>query len=94
VTGSGVRLFRWLSWIPVAVFAGTWVYLGRYDGWGAWAAAPLLLLPIGLSAVMAAVGLSLCLGALKRGGIDRGTTLATFLAALPVLWFAFRVLTS
>ena len=77
MTESAVRVFRWLSWVPVAFFAGTWAYVGRYDGWGAWAAAPLLLLPIGLSAAMAGVGLTFCLRALKRNGIDRGTTLAT-----------------
>jgi hypothetical protein len=92
VTGSAVRVFRWLSWVPAATLAGTWLYVERYDGWGAWAAAPLLLLPIGLSAVMAAVGLAFCLKALKSHGIDHLTTLATLLAALPVIWFAIRVL--
>ena len=92
MTESAVRVFRWLSWVPVATFAGTWVYVERYDGWGAWAAAPLLLLPIGLSAIMAAVGLAFCLRALKQDGIDRLTTLAALLAALPVIWFAVRVI--
>lgn len=75
-------------------FVGTWIYVGRYDGWGAWAAAPMLLLPIGLSALMAAVGLGLCLGELKRDGIGLATTLTTVLAALPVIWFAVRVVLS
>jgi hypothetical protein len=77
--------------VPLATCVGTWIYLGRYEGWGAWAAAPLLLLPIGLSAAMAVVGLALCLGALRRDGVDLATTLATVLAALPVIWFAVRV---
>jgi hypothetical protein len=76
----------------LAAFVGTWIYIGRYEGWGAWAAGPLLLIPIGLSAAMAVVGLVLCYGALKRDGIDLGTTLATLLAALPVIWFAVRVI--
>ncbi len=92
MTGSAVRAFRRLSWLPVAVFAGTWAYIGRYEGWGAWAAGPLLLIPIGLSAAMAVVGLGFCYGAVKRGGVDLGTALATLLAALPTIWFAVRVI--
>ncbi len=41
---------------------------------------------------MAVVGLGFCYGAVKRGGVDLGTALATLLAALPTIWFAVRVI--
>lgn len=36
-------------WVPAATWYLTSVYLRQYDGWGAWAAAPLLLPALCLS---------------------------------------------
>lgn len=50
------RLFLWLSPLPLIVFGiGNW-YVDRFEGWGRWAAAPVLLVPILLSLGMGIAG--------------------------------------
>lgn len=50
------RLFLYLSPFPLIVFAiGNW-YVNRFEGWGQWAAAPVLLVPIVLSLGMGITG--------------------------------------
>ncbi len=50
------RLYLWLSPLPLIVFAiGSW-YTSRFDGWGQWAAAPVLLVPILTSLGMGVAG--------------------------------------
>jgi hypothetical protein len=76
--------------------AATWLFaraaVGRYDGWGAWAAAPLLLVPVAVSALFVGVGLLLASGpGAERTGRD---WIAIGVAALPMLWIALRLLTS
>ena len=52
------RYYHWLSPLPLLGYFGILLYLKRFDGWGAWGAAPMLLLPLGLSLalVLASVG--------------------------------------
>lgn len=88
-----MRVFRLLCWTPVA----SWIYaravVEQYDGWGAWAAAPLLLVPVALSALLVGVGLLL----ISRSGQGRSSSwdwIAIGIAALPLVWIALRVVTS
>jgi hypothetical protein len=77
-----MRYFKFLCWIPAA----TWLYaravVERYDGWGAWAAAPLLLVPVAISAFF------------KAGRPTEWDWVAIGVAGLPVLWIAFRFVMS
>lgn len=75
--------------------AATWLYaravVGRYDGWGAWAAAPILLIPATVSALFVGVGL---LVRVRPGQDDRpvGDWIAIAVAALPLAWLGLRAL--
>lgn len=55
----GRRLLLRTCWLPPALWAGAQLYIGQYDGWGAWAAAPMLLPAVMLSVGMGAAGLVL-----------------------------------
>ena len=88
-----MKYVRFLCWVPVAA----WVYarsvVDRYDGWGAWAAAPVLLLPVALSALFVGVGLLVI--SRPRPGYPVGWDwIAIGVSALPLLWIALRLITS
>lgn len=88
-----MRYLRLFCWVPAA----TWVYaravVDRYDGWGAWAAAPLLLVPVAVSALFVGVGL-LAMGRPKSARAAEWDWIALGVAALPMLWIAFRLVVS
>lgn len=88
----GSRLYRALSWLPLAALLAGFAYVGRYDGWGRWAAAPLLLVPVFLSALMALFGAVVCRREADAGGVTKPTALAAVLAAIPLIWFMIRAL--
>ncbi len=88
-----MRYFRFACWVPAAA----WIYarsvVDRYDGWGAWAAAPLLLLPVAVSALFVGVGLLL----VGRSGTERRSSwdwIAIGVSSLPLLWIALRLITN
>lgn len=88
-----MTLFRWVSWIPAAVWISMRMVVEQYDGWGRWAAAPLLLVPVAVSAVFVGVALLL----VGRKGADPpppGTWIAIGIAALPMAWIALRWVSS
>ena len=88
-----MRYFRFACWMPVAA----WIYarsvVERYDGWGAWAAAPLLLLPVAVSALFVGVGL-LLVGRSRAERPGRWDWIAIGVSALPLLWIALRLVTN
>jgi hypothetical protein len=86
------RLYRALSWLPLAALLAGFVYVDRYEGWGRWAAAPLLLVPVFLSAFMALFGALVCRREADAGGLTKGTALAAVLSAVPLIWFMIRAL--
>lgn len=85
-----MRTFRYLCWIPAAGWAYARLEIDRYDGWGAWAAAPLLLVPVAASALL--VGVGLLLASRSRSGRPKpGDWTAIAVAGLPLLWIALRL---
>jgi len=88
-----MRAFRLLSWIPAATWIGMRAYVGQYDGWGAWAAAPLLLVPVAVSAVFVGIGLLLSVSS-RAACSATADRVAIGIAALPLLWIALRLATS
>ena len=85
--------FRWLSWIPAAAWLGLRQVVGGYEGWGRWAAAPLLLLPVALSTLF--VGAAALI--VTRPGsrpVPTGDWIAIGVASLPLIWFAARLATA
>ncbi len=81
------RLFLWTCWLPPALWLATLAYIRPYDGWGAWAAAPLLLPSLGLAAVYGLFGIGVVVGERERAGRwDWATIVGTLVAASPVLY--------
>lgn len=88
-----MKHFRLVCWIPAAAWVYTRTVVDRYDGWGAWAAAPLLLVPVAISALFVGVGL-LIVGRPNIGRPGNGDWIAIGVAALPMLWIALRLVLS
>lgn len=85
-----------LWWVPAALPLASWVavaaYAARFDGWGAWAAAPLFLIPVGFGIAGLLSGM-LRIVSFPRGSAARRVAWAqTLLASPPVLWFLGRLL--
>lgn len=83
------RGFCWLSPLPLIALAGVMLYLSGLEGWGAWAAGSLVLVPLFLSLVLGLCGAFLVYRARARGEATGRLLLCTLLAASVVLWFGF-----
>lgn len=69
-------------------------YVEQYDGWGQWAAAPLLLLPVIVSAAMTPLGL---LSWWSRRTTHRASAIEAWpvaVAAGPLFWIGWRWMVS
>ena len=87
----GRRIFLWTSPLPLALHLLAVWYVGRFDGWGAWAAAPMLLPAIILSGGMLVIGIAFWyLG--RRSGRDPLLLAATLLAGSVALFYVVRAL--
>lgn len=89
-----LRLFYTIAWLPLALLLGVQFYARQFDGWGRWAAAPLFLLPVILSAVLVTIGVAICRREAAAGRALAAVATATLAAAIPALWFAVRVFAS
>jgi len=81
---------RWFCWVPLILLGLTELYVRGFDGWGAWAAAPLLLVPAVISLVIVTWGVLECLRELRDGRLSQAAALYTLIAALPLLWLLVR----
>jgi hypothetical protein len=66
------------------------VYASNFDGWGAWATAPLFLVPLVLSLGIAAAGVLQCVREFRAGFLRGSSVLLTLVAAAPFLWLLVR----
>jgi len=64
--------------------------MGNFDGWGAWAAAPLLLVPALISLVIVIPALFDCASDKRAGQLRVTTCVYAAIAALPLLWLMVR----
>lgn len=81
------RLYVAISPAPLLLFVLFLRYMGRLEGWGAWAAAPLVLPVIGLSALAGLYGIYLAV----RAPTVRWRTILTassILAGSVAIWVA------
>ena len=81
---------RWLFWLPLALLFGIELYIRQFEGWGAWASAPLLLVPAIVGFPLAILGVLDCLAARRARAPLRGAVLFTLASALPILWLGVR----
>ena len=84
------RVFGWLFWIPLASLLATEAYVSNFDGMGAWAAAPLFLVPVFLSLVIAGGGIVQCVLEARRASSRLSSLVFTLVAAAPLLWLLVR----
>lgn len=83
-----------IAWVPLALLLGAQFYASQFEGWGRWATAPLFLLPLILSAIFVAIGISVCRREAQEGRSLALPASATLASAIPALWFLARVLAS
>jgi arsenate reductase len=91
------KIYSILSPLPLVLLALISIYVKQFDGWGAWAAAPLLIPPFILSFVQGLWGILLIRQAKREDVPQRklmsATLLAGSLAILAILkigWMEFR----
>ena len=79
-----------MALVSPAAFWATDLYVGRYDGWGQWAAAPILLVPLGYSLIVSIYGCGLIYSSLRKGDIDFSWPLLTLVALSPWIYTLLR----
>ena len=79
-----------IFWIPLACLVAVELYARSFDGWGAWATAPLFLLPFVLSLAIAAGGTYQAVSELRSGAARSSTLLFSAIAAAPIAWLMVR----
>ncbi len=85
------RLYLRFCWLPAVLWAGSLFALRGYDGWGAWAAAPLLLPAIILSLLQGASGLIVVAWImLQEKRLDVMLAAASLMAAGPILYYLIK----
>jgi len=83
-------VFLWTCWLPAGLWVFTLLSLRRYDGWGAWAAAPLLLPALGLSIFGVVWGAWLLVTAGRAGRFDTVVALGTCVSGVVVGFYVLR----
>jgi len=53
------KVFYWTCPLPLLFFGMAWLYVQQFEGWGQWAAAPMLILPIAFSFLVGSWGIVL-----------------------------------
>jgi len=86
------RLYVAISPAPLLLFVLFLRYLGRLEGWGAWAAAPMVLPVIGLSAVVGIYGIHLAVRA-PNARWRTILTVAAILAGSVAIWVSVEGVT-
>ena len=85
------KIFIFLSPLPLVFFVLLLIYVNQFEGWGAWAAGPMLIPPIILSFMMGVWGVLLIWQA-KREDVPEGKLFwATLLAGSLAIWVALRL---
>jgi hypothetical protein len=81
---------RWICWLPLLSLFVIEVYVRNFDGWGAWTAAPILILPGLISLTILIPALIACVAEVRAGTMKPMTFLYTLAAGLPIFWLGVR----
>ena len=81
---------RWLCWMPLILLGVTEFYVREYDGWGAWAAAPILFVPGIISLAIVIWGIFECAAEIRHGKLSQAAPMYTLIAGLPLVWLVVR----
>ncbi len=88
--GWGKKIFIWACPLPQLVFWPLWFYVETFEGWGAWAAGPMLIPPIILSFFMLIIGAGLIVHSRKSNESAVGLTIATLIASSLAIFFLVK----
>jgi hypothetical protein len=83
-------VYRWLCWLPLMILLAVEVYVAGFDGRGAWAAAPMLLLPAIASILVVFPGIARIVSQQRPAEETRRLILLTTVAAAPLGWLLVR----
>ncbi len=81
---------RWIYWLPLGSLLAIELYVRKFDGWGAWAAAPLLLVPGFISLAIVIPGIYGGVTEIRAGKLRPATVQYTLVASLPMFWLGVR----
>ncbi len=84
------HILEFLCLIPVSVLVGIELYIRNYDGWGAWSTAPLFLIPVLLSFVIAGIAVYQCIIEAREGTFRTSLIISALIALLPLAWILIR----
>jgi hypothetical protein len=79
-----------VCWLPIVSLLAVEFYVRSFDGWGAWSTAPLFLLPLILSVVIAGVGVVQIFFELRSGASYASTAFFIVIALIPFFWLLIR----
>jgi hypothetical protein len=79
-----------LAFIPLGALIGLEFYVSHFDGWGAWAAAPLLLVPALLGITLGLIFLFDAIRAYRNQEAILLSVVLLLLALAPVFWLFIR----
>jgi len=82
-----MTFIRLACWIPLLLWIGLSAYVSRFEGWGQWAAAPVLLIPLFTSAAFSLYGLAgVLLNYHRQRSVAKRDIFATLACSLPVMY--------
>ncbi len=81
-----MTFIRFACWIPLLPWIGLDAYVSRFEGWGQWAAAPILLIPLFASAAFSILGLAGVLSNYhSQRSVAKSDIFATFVSGIPLI---------
>jgi hypothetical protein len=81
-----MKFIRLVCWIPLLLWIGLNAYVSQFEGWGRWAAAPVLLIPLLTSAAFSVYGLAgVLLNFHRRQSVAKIDVFAAIISGLPVI---------
>ena len=84
------NIYIWSCPLPLILLFALSVYIRKYDGWGAWAAAPMLLPAVLLSFIMLITGLGFIVHSRKLKESSGRLIIATLVAGSLFLFLLVR----
>ncbi|MCF8719323.1 hypothetical protein [Nitrospina gracilis] len=79
------KVFYWTCPLPLLLFGVFWWYVNQFEGWGQWAAAPMLIMPIAFSFLVSSWGVVLIVQERLREQPVTNLVLGTLLGGSVVL---------
>ena len=85
------KIYFILSPLPLVLIGLISIYVRQFEGWGAWAAAPMLIPPFILSFIMGLWGILLIRQAKRKNAPEGKLMLAALLAGSLAIWAIIRI---